>query len=89
MIIHTRSQGLINKILVENINRPSLVTSNHIDIIYQIRQMLSDIPFHVDFTNTHAAPKEVNIKPTTNLKSKKLLDPKPPPTLDEKNSRSP
>ena len=33
--IHTRSQGLINK-STRHINKPSLVTSDHIDLFYQI-----------------------------------------------------
>ena len=72
VIIHTRSQGLFNKALTRSINRPSLVTSNHIYVIYQIRHLLEKNPLDFQFINTHAAPKEVNIKLAN--KKKQLKD---------------
>jgi len=56
--IHTDCQGLLNKINDRNINRPSLVTSNHIDIVYQIRELISKLNIKINLIFTRAAPKE-------------------------------
>ena len=61
--IHTDCKGLLNRITERNINRPSLVTSNHIDIVYQIREILSKIKFNTQFIFTRAAPRENPDKP--------------------------
>ena len=58
--IHTRSQGLINK-STRHINITSLVTSDHIDIFYQIRQLMNDLNVKISLILTQATPKEIPI----------------------------
>ena len=38
--VYTSCQGLIKRVFTENINSPSNVMADHIDIIYQIRYMI-------------------------------------------------
>ena len=57
--IHTRSQGRINKTATRYINQPSLVTSDHIDIFYQIREIIHNLNVKISFIFTQAAPKEI------------------------------
>ena len=56
--IHTRSQGLINKVLERHINKPSLVTSNH-----------ARLRIKVFFIHTHVTPKEIDDDTTNKAKT--------------------
>ena len=38
--IYTSCKGLLNKVYTTTINRPSLVLSNDVDIVYEIRHLL-------------------------------------------------
>ena len=67
--IHTRSQGLINK-STRHINKPSLVTSDHIDVFYQIRQIVKDLNVKISLILTQAAPKEIPITKDNKLEQK-------------------
>ena len=51
-----------------HINKPSLVTPNHIDIIYQIRQIIAQLRINVNFVHTHVSPKEIDNVITNKLK---------------------
>ena len=43
-------QGLINKIHIHSFNRPSLVMSDHIDMVYQIRHLLNKTKLNLQVT---------------------------------------
>ena len=65
--IHTSCRGLINRVLSTNINSPSNVLADHIDIIYQIRQLLKNLKnIKVTFINT-VAPKEDDLDKAARL----------------------
>ena len=85
--IHTRSQGLINKVLERHINKPSIVISDHIDIIYQIREITSQLKIKVFFIHTNVAPKEIdedtNVKQKTTKKHCTKKTTPVPPTEDK------
>ena len=69
--IHTSCRGLINRVLSTNINSPSNVLADHIDIIYQIRQLLKNLNnIKVTFIYT-VAPKEDDLDKAP--KSEQLL----------------
>ena len=69
--IHTSCRGLINRVVSKNINRPSNVLADHIDIIYQIRHILKNLKnIKVTFIYT-IAPKEDDLDKAP--KSEQLL----------------
>ena len=52
--LHTNCGGLLNLIQATTINRPSLVLSDHIDIVYQIRYIIRKTNLNISFTYTKA-----------------------------------
>lgn len=57
--VYTRSRGMINKVYEKYLNRPTFVKSDHIDVFYQIRDILQKLHVKISFIYTKAAPKEV------------------------------
>ena len=50
--IYTDCKGLINRIMTSNINSPSMVMSDHIDLTYEIRSLIASSKFEFDFVHT-------------------------------------
>ena len=71
--IHTRSRGLINKIYEKYINRPSLVTSDHIDLFYQNRSVRKSMKIKLSFIYTATAPKAIDETISDKLKYKRTI----------------
>ena len=64
IIIHTDNRGLLKKIKTETINRPSMVLSDHIDIIYQIRYILKHTNLNIKIQYTQAIRPDAEVPPT-------------------------
>ena len=55
--VHTDCKTLINRVTMSHINRPSLVLGDHMDLIYEIRNIVSKSNFQFDFRFTQAIKK--------------------------------
>lgn len=65
--IYTSCKGLINRVASRNINSPSNVLADHIDIVYQICQILTQLhSIQITFVHT-VAPKEDDLEQTPKL----------------------
>ena len=52
--VYTDCKTLINRVMTDNINSPSLVLADHVDLVHQIRNVIknSDINFELEYTQT-------------------------------------
>ena len=50
--VYTDCKTLVNRLQEKNVNNPTLVTADHMDIIYQIRTLIAKSNFHFDVTYT-------------------------------------
>ena len=48
--VYTDCKTLVNRLQEKNVNNPTLVTADHMDIIYQIRTLIANSNFHFDVT---------------------------------------
>ena len=50
--VYTDCKTLINRVLTDNINSPSLVMADHVDLVHQIRKMIQGLEINFEFVYT-------------------------------------